>query len=127
MVVCSRWGYRSSAAEAYQWLRAALALPKPEFKTNTEQLAEALALNIAGHSAIKATNHAEAIGCFEQALQLCTALDNKSGMAEAGRRPGMRVWPCRLRKPWRLQHAMANQKGAVALDRQHLAHSEDVH
>ncbi len=84
--LCAFWIYSSSISEASHWLEGALSLQRPEnhsVRTPPALIAEADALNTAGHAAALSYNFARAQILFERELQLRIGLDDQRGIANA--------------------------------------------
>jgi len=84
--LCAFWIYSSSIAEASHWLEGALALNGTESEAGPTPLAlmaQASALNTAGHAAALSYNFTRAQILFERELRLRTALDDHRGIANA--------------------------------------------
>jgi predicted ATPase len=80
------WGYRSSMGEARQWLEGSLALKPAETqaeRTPRALLAEASALNLAGHTAALMHDFSAAQSRFKRELQVRVELDDRRGIANA--------------------------------------------
>ena len=80
------WAYRSNMTEARHWLEGALALgqsDKVDKRTTGAQMAEAAALNLAGHANALSNDFSQARRWFEHELQLRRELADPKGTANA--------------------------------------------
>lgn len=80
------WGYRSNMAETRHWLEGALALTQSQqggTRTTAARIAEAAALNLAGHVTALSNDFDQARLWFERELQLRRELADPKGTANA--------------------------------------------